>query len=417
MRKPVQDSTQNFSESNDEKKSDCITFSHSPYSYVHVDCEPVPEEEGQQFPLPCGEEALMLSSSKPSEHLAYRMPSAQTSLLNYLPGDDNPVLFHQNSSLYSPVVPGSRGGIVEGGSFPPFESPETYQMDHSSSPSPRLQNSIVFSDGSQGAHTLSNAGKSSSGIFLRPSYTPASFSLPEPSSWCQSQYSNGFCTEPFTVSPSMVPRASINQLIGSMLSPPKSNRVEQHRRSASPSAFISNESNMLENLSLCPEDEECTLINEKKHQRKFLHTCRLFPCYHGHIHNHAKLFLHAADQIVFPEGMKTKQPSHVLPSAPFSNISPDAPNAYRIFLEHQNTKHELFGSWENVKVHTFKRYLHQLCSISPATQCLYNSASAEVMDDDLRSVKSYEVVEDSLIFLKSKDEEDVELLVGVLDGL
>lgn len=417
MSKPTQDSAQRFSESSDEKKSISFTFSHSPYSQICIDCESAPEEERQQYPLPCGEEALMLSYSKPSEHVASRMSSTHNSLLNYLPCDDNPGIFHQNSSLSSSVVPGSRGGIVEGGSFPPFEIKGAYRMDHSSSPFPRQQNSMFFSDGSQGARTPSNAGKSSSGVFPRHPYTPASFSLPEPSSWCQSQYSNGFCTEPFTVSPSMIPRASINQFTGSVPPPPKASLVEQHRRSASPSAFISNESNVLENLSLCPEDEECTLINEKKHQRKFLHTCRLFPCYHGHIRNHAKLFLHVADQIVFPEGLTTKQPTHALSSMPFRNISPDAPNAYRIFLEHQNTKHELFGSWENVKVHTFKRYLHQLCSISPATQRLYNSTSDEVMDDDLRSVKSYNVVEDCLIFLKSKDEEDAELLAGVLDGL
>lgn len=173
----------------------------------------------------------------------------------------------------------------------------------------------------------------------------------------------------------------------------------------SSSASASNASSLAENLPLCTHDEDCILINEKTHQRKFAHTCRLFPCYHGHTVRHAKLFRHAPGQVALPEGVSKNLSTQALTSVTFSSISSEAPNAYRIYIAHKGKKYELFGDWENVKIHTFKRYLHQVCSILPASQLLICGKTSTAMDDDISSVKSYGIEVDSLILLKNRDEE------------
>lgn len=169
----------------------------------------------------------------------------------------------------------------------------------------------------------------------------------------------------------------------------------------------SSASSIRDDLPLCPNDDACTAINDHKHQRKYAHTCRLFPCYHGHVVRHAKLFRHAPGQISLPEGLTAgaKVSSHALASVNFSTISPEAPNAYRIYVSHGDKSYEIFGDWASVKVHTFKRYLHQVYHIPPGSQVLSVMKTGKVMDDDINTVKCYGIEEDSVIQLRSNIED------------
>ncbi|CBZ25492.1 conserved hypothetical protein [Leishmania mexicana MHOM/GT/2001/U1103] len=162
-----------------------------------------------------------------------------------------------------------------------------------------------------------------------------------------------------------------------------------------------------DDLPLCPNDDACTLINDRKHQKKFAHTCRLLPCYHGHVARHAKLFRHSSGQVSLPEGVSAnmKVSTHALASVNFSTISPEAPNAYRIYVSHGNKSYEIFGDWASVKVHTFKRYLHQVYRIAPSAQILSVVKTGRVMDDDINTVKGFGIEEDSVVQLHSNIED------------
>ncbi|KPA76281.1 hypothetical protein ABB37_08013 [Leptomonas pyrrhocoris] len=169
----------------------------------------------------------------------------------------------------------------------------------------------------------------------------------------------------------------------------------------------SSASSIRDDLPLCPNDDACTAINDRKHQKKYAHTCRLFPCYHGHVTRHAKLFRHAPGQISLPEGLSAgaKVSTHALASVNFNTISPEAPNAYRIYVSHGDKSYEIFGDWASVKVHTFKRYLHQVYHIPPGSQILSVIKTGKVMDDDINTVKCYGIEEDSVIMLRSDIED------------
>ncbi|CAC9478936.1 hypothetical_protein_-_conserved [Leishmania infantum] len=169
----------------------------------------------------------------------------------------------------------------------------------------------------------------------------------------------------------------------------------------------SSASSIRDDLPLCPNDDACTLINDRKHQKKFAHTCRLLPCYHGHVARHAKLFRHSPGQVSLPEGVSAnmKISSHALASVNFSTISPEAPNAYRIYVSHGNKSYEIFGDWASVKVHTFKRYLHQVYHIAPSAQVLSVVKTGKVMDDDINTVKGFGIEEDSVVQLHSNIED------------
>ncbi|KEG14808.1 hypothetical protein DQ04_00301180 [Trypanosoma grayi] len=174
----------------------------------------------------------------------------------------------------------------------------------------------------------------------------------------------------------------------------------------------SSTSSIREDLALCPNDGLCTLINDRKHQRKFAHTCRLFPCYHGHVARHGKLFRHAEGQIAQTEGLSSgngvrkRLPAEALASVNFSSISPEAPNAYRIIVSHGEKSYEIFGDWQNVRVHTFKRYLHQVYKIPPTSQVLVRAEGKVLLDDDIESVSRYGVQPDTVITLKRKEDDE-----------
>ena len=59
-----------------------------------------------------------------------------------------------------------------------------------------------------------------------------------------------------------------------------------------------------------------------------------------------------------------------LSSVAYSSISADSPNAYRITVKNGDTAYDIHGDWMNVKVHTFKRYLHQVFGVEAKYQTL-----------------------------------------------
>lgn len=164
-------------------------------------------------------------------------------------------------------------------------------------------------------------------------------------------------------------------------------------------------------LPLCSNDDSCTAINDREHQEKYIHTCRLFPCYHGQIAHHAKLFRHAPGQIMQPEvlvgnnGTFKKLSAEALTSVNFNSISPDAPNAFCIIVKNEDKSYVIHGDWLVVRVHTFKRYLHQVFKIPPTSQVLVLEEGA-VLSDDIRCVGDYGVVAYSVIMVKRKEESD-----------
>lgn len=168
-----------------------------------------------------------------------------------------------------------------------------------------------------------------------------------------------------------------------------------------------------EQLKLCLNDDHCTDINDREHQQMYAHTCRLFPCYHGHVARHSKLFRHVPGQILQPEvlvsnnGISKKLPAEALASVNFSSISPDAPNAYRIIVKNEDQSYTIFGDWQSVRVHTFKRYLHQVCKIAPILQVLVLEDGDVLLDNDLEPVSHYGVTADSVIIMKRKEDADI----------
>lgn len=81
----------------------------------------------------------------------------------------------------------------------------------------------------------------------------------------------------------------------------------------------------------------------------------------------------------------------------FTHLSPDAPGATKIFVTTSSSSvagapgtattqpsgkaYEIYGDWANVKVHTFRRYLHQVTGMRPAAQLLFLDGKTELVDD------------------------------------
>ncbi|EKF28664.1 hypothetical protein MOQ_007581 [Trypanosoma cruzi marinkellei] len=191
----------------------------------------------------------------------------------------------------------------------------------------------------------------------------------------------------------------------------RQNKIGSNTSDVASTITGSSASAIREDLSLCPNDVLCTLINDRKHQRKYAHTCRLFPCYHGHVVRHGKLFRHAPGQIAQSDaltsvkGTQKALPAEALASVNFSSISPNALNAYRIVVTHGDQSYEIFGDWQNVRVHTFKRYLHQVYKIPPTSQVLVRVDDGVPLEDELESVAHYGVKPDTMIALKRKEDD------------
>lgn len=381
-------------------------YSHSPYSWTN---SPMEKAKMSQDEAACSSPTAGIPIPQKNnicEHFSYSAHSSH--------GNNNSL---SGSPVYDMYASYSSNKGVEDALVVPSNFLNS-NGSHAGSPpalgssySPKSYHSNTAVSNSRGAEcaTPTGFGKSPGSVYPPSSYAPISFSPPNPASASlQAPFTAGCTTEPFGVSPSVLSRGFVDSYLAN------SGQAAPSAPSSS-SASVSNASSVAENLPLCPEDEDCVLINEKTHQRKFAHTCRLFPCYHGHISRHAKLFRHVPGQVVLPEGVSKKLSSHALTSVTFSNISPEAPNAFRIYVAHQGKKYELFGDWENVKVHTFKRYLHQVCSIPPASQSLAAAKTSKIMDDDIRSVKSYGIEEDALILLTNREEEFASLRIAFDD--
>lgn len=386
-----------------------LHYSHSPYSWNNspsLDLKGIGQEDSTSGPSsPRG-----IPIPIPSKHMERYTTSGPSSIGN------TSVPASPLYDVYGSYSPKSKGTD----DISPLVVPSNFlnQSHDSRMGSPTIGTSFPHSHQSTGVPVPNVNGDDTPGGFLKSpanpyptnSYAPVSFNTPHVGS--NASYPAGFTTEPFSVSPSVLSRGFVDSILGN------TNTTNPPAQSApsSSSASISNASSVAENLPLCPEDEDCILINEKAHQRKFAHTCRLFPCYHGHINRHAKLFRHVPGQVVLPEGVSKKLSTQALTSVTFSSISQEAPNAYRIYVAHQGKKYELFGDWATVKVHTFKRYLHQVCSIPPASQSLVAAKTSQAMDDDISSVKSYGIEQDALILLSNK-EEDLSALRIAFDDL
>lgn len=178
-------------------------------------------------------------------------------------------------------------------------------------------------------------------------------------------------------------------------------------------------------LPLCPQDKDCPHINDRAHQSEFAHTCRLFPCFHAHIPFHTYHFHHLPGQAAAPSedgssqhggsqvsfnkggsnkndgensdsvGANSKSSSRrsrgranrkavqraTQSSSSFAMLSPEAPNATKITVIQGGNAYEVHGDWSRVRVHTFKRYLHQVCGIRPVDQQLLRDSVHELKDD------------------------------------
>lgn len=208
-------------------------------------------------------------------------------------------------------------------------------------------------------------------------------------------------------------------------------------------------------LPLCPADKDCAHVNDKSHQSEFSHTCRLFPCFHAHIPFHTYHFRHVPGQAATPSeaassehggsnvsfnrggggsqngrdgsssGSQSKSSSkrrgrHARKlvtkasqsSTSFAMLSPDAPNATKITVIQGGTAYEVHGDWSKVRVHTFKRYLHQVCGIRPVDQQLLRD-SAHELKDDLKYMSDENVREGTQIVVRSTATEPLENSTGI----
>jgi hypothetical protein len=90
-----------------------------------------------------------------------------------------------------------------------------------------------------------------------------------------------------------------------------------------------------------------------------------------------------------------------LASVNFMHISQDAPNATRITVTATTKSFEIAGDWTQVKIHTLKRYLHQVFGVAPVAQRLV--LDGVELDDDLALVSACGVVEGSQVTLQFDD--------------
>jgi hypothetical protein len=180
----------------------------------------------------------------------------------------------------------------------------------------------------------------------------------------------------------------------------------------------SSSSSVRDDLPLCENDSGCSLINDRRHQRQWSHTCRLYPCYHATVKRHAKLFRHVPGQLVQTplapsnsgslsnllggtKGKTSQRATMALASVNFMHISQDAPNATRITVTATTKSFEIAGDWTQVKIHTLKRYLHQVFGVAPVAQRLV--LDGVELDDDLALVSACGVVEGSQVTLQFDD--------------
>jgi hypothetical protein len=192
-------------------------------------------------------------------------------------------------------------------------------------------------------------------------------------------------------------------------------------------------------LPLCPQDRDCPHVNDRAHQAEFSHTCRLFPCFHAHIPFHTFHFRHLPGQAAAPSdagssehgnnsnlsfarkgpesndsGSHSKSSSKrsrgranrkavqraSASSTSFAMLSPEAPNATKITVIQGGNAYEVHGDWSRVRVHTFKRYLHQVTGLRPVEQQLMRDSAVELRDD-LRFMADEGVKEGTQIVVRS----------------
>jgi hypothetical protein len=253
--------------------------------------------------------------------------------------------------------------------------------------------------GSQALATTPNQGFRSSSQ-AGPTYAPAGFAMPQTALLRQSPAIRGSPQAPLSeqlpfaqrspqagISPSLV--ASAGASAAAVPGPPQAADDEDESATSSSigSAGSSGRRGSRKARTMCPEDELCTLINDLNHQRQFFHTCRLFPCYHGHVKRHAKFFRHKEGQLLVTNTSHgtSSEKLRALTSVNFTGISRDTPGATPFTVITKDMAYEIHGDWHKVKLHTLKRYLCQVIGVQPSMQELF-LPDGTPLDDDLEFV-------------------------------
>lgn len=149
-----------------------------------------------------------------------------------------------------------------------------------------------------------------------------------------------------------------------------------------------------EDLPMCPLDLKCHLINNRDHYMAMKHTCRLFPCYHGHLEYHSKFFIHSEGQIVKPKRF-CHNPYGTVPveqkkknSLFATRFGPNVPNASLCVLHHRGAAYPIYADWETLRLHTLRRYIFSITEIPPANQKLVVQHSSALLVEELASLQS-----------------------------
>ena len=368
-----------------------VPSSPDPYrakTLVNTPPHHVPGVQSPPMPAPMhvGSETVSVGSYGPVPPAAFRMMPSPT-----LPAHATGEGLNPNSPQYT--SPQFHPGMVNlpTGAYPP-------------SPLNNLYGHVPLSPGGMGGVTVNAPHTVAVGVDLRlqpGNVAPATTYAPSPNN------------HPRAVPPSL----------GLPIAPaPVSERKDVKEEDNTSALSGSSGSTLREELPLCPDDCACASINSKAHQRKYAHTCRLFPCYHANVKFHTRLFRHvpgqlAQDQVV---GVPPPRPrsgsgsdtsasvrerrknARSLASVNFTNISPDAPGATKILVVYGSKAYEIHGNWAAVKLHTLRRYLHQVVGVPPSSQKL-TANSATTMDDDLLNVSDYGITEGSTVSVQMDD--------------
>lgn len=178
---------------------------------------------------------------------------------------------------------------------------------------------------------------------------------------------------------------------------------------------------------MCPDDRHCMLLNEPTHYQQFRHTCRLSPCFFAHVEEHARLFQHNVEQLMYCEAPRSSSRGtsikssesggsgvhggrHVdcpRPQLPFSSqtlLSPVAPNSEQAHVVCNGSEVLVWGNWSKVRIHTVRRYLHQVTGVPPLEQLLYLALGDQriLLDDDTAIASTLGIQKDSTIIVEHK---------------
>lgn len=158
-------------------------------------------------------------------------------------------------------------------------------------------------------------------------------------------------------------------------------------------------------LPMCPLDLDCQLVNDPRHYTQFVHTCKLFPCYHAHLQYHAAYFVHSEAQVVRTRRLTddAAAPQQRMKVSAKSQFSKHQLGATLIIVHFRGGQYPVYANWRKTFLHTFRRHLAATLFIEPTKQLLQLD-SGEVLDDDMEYVSSLGVRENASVLLRVKDD-------------